>query len=79
MDAQPAVLQTVAHDHAESLVVTRRGVIARLADPFLTTHDRWVLGQFAAFLSGRAPGPDPRVVRARPRQVLSSRVRRANL
>jgi hypothetical protein len=44
------------------LNVTRLGIIDRLADPYLTEHDRWVLRQFARFLSGIAPEPDPRVV-----------------
>jgi hypothetical protein len=43
---------------------THRGVVERLADPYLTDHDRWVLRQFAHFLSGRTPEPDPRAVRA---------------
>ena len=49
----------------DALAVTRLGVVERLADPYLTDHDRWVLRQFAQFLAGVAPAPDPRVVRAR--------------
>jgi hypothetical protein len=60
-------------------VVTRRGVMERLGDPYLTDHDRWVLGQFARFLGGLAPYPDPRVVRLPARRPLYSRVRRATL
>jgi hypothetical protein len=41
--------------------VTQRGVTERLADPYLTDHDRWVLGQFARFLSG----PDARARHSR--------------
>ncbi len=41
--------------------ITRRGVSARLSDPYLTDHDRWVLQQFRRFLGGIAPEPDPRV------------------
>jgi len=53
-------------DHPDdALAATRLGVVERLADPYLTEHDRWVLRQFARFLAGVAPGPDPRVVRAR--------------
>ena len=33
----------------------QRALVARLADPYLTDHDRWVLCQFATFLSGIAP------------------------
>jgi hypothetical protein len=51
--------------HDDDLALTRLGVVERLADPYLTDHDRWVLRQFAQFLAGVAPGPDPRVVRAR--------------
>ena len=47
------------------LAETQRGIAERLADPYLTDHDRWVLRQFAQFLSGVTPGPDPRVVPAR--------------
>ena len=50
---------------AAALAVTRLGVVERLADPYLTEHDRWVLRQFARFLAGITPGPDPRVARAR--------------
>jgi hypothetical protein len=38
-----------------------------------------VLGQFARFLDGHAPDPDPRAIPLRPRQPLYSRARRANL
>lgn len=46
---------------------TLRSVVDRLSDPYLTDHDRWVLTQFARFLDGRAPQPDPRVASAVPR------------
>ena len=44
------------------VAVTRRGVIERMADPYLTDHDRWVLRQFAHFLSGLTPDPALRSV-----------------
>ena len=76
-------LQVTGFGVERELLVTRRGVIERLADPYLTDHDRWVLGQFSRFLSGKAPHPDPRATRTRPqprpRQPLYSRVRRATL
>ncbi len=51
----------------DELAAARHGVVARLADPYLTEHDRWVLGQFERFLAGVTPGPDPRVGRDRAR------------
>lgn len=57
----------------DDLAVTRLGVVERLADPYLTDHDRWVLRQFAQFLAGVAPGPDPRIVRARTTRPLHGR------
>jgi hypothetical protein len=62
-----------------NLHATRRDVIERLADPYLTDHDRWVLRQFASFLGGQAPGPDPRVERRPVERPLFSRARRATL
>jgi len=44
----------------EVVSATTRGISERLTDPYLTAHDRWVLQQFAKFLSGTAPEPDPR-------------------
>jgi hypothetical protein len=82
MSGQPDILQVIDQRHQETIVTTQRGVVARLADPYLTDHDRWVLRQFARFLGGRAPGPDPRVVRmppVRPVRPLYTRVRRSNL
>jgi len=68
------------HQHlSEHYRVTRRGVIERLADPYLTDHDRWVLRQFAHFLSGRAPEPDPRVNPTRPERPLFPHIRRSTL
>ena len=50
--------------HIEGMIlVTRQSIAERLADPFLTDHDRWVLRQFGRFLSGIAPEPDLRVTR----------------
>jgi hypothetical protein len=54
----------------DDVAATRLGVVERLTDPYLTEHDRWVLRQFAQFLAGVAPGPDPRVTRARPGRLL---------
>lgn len=48
---------------------TRLGVVERLADPYLTSHDRWVLRQFAMFLSGVAPEPDLRGLRVTERKL----------
>jgi hypothetical protein len=47
----------------DELAAARHGVVARLADPYLTEHDRWVLGQFERFLAGVTPSPDPRAGR----------------
>jgi len=67
-------------EQAEDIrLVTHRGIIQRLADPYLTDHDRWVLGQFARFLEGSAPDPDPRVVPTRSTRPLHSRVRGSSL
>jgi hypothetical protein len=64
---------------AEHYRATWRGVVERMADPYLTDHDRWVLQQFASFLSGRTPDPDPRAARSRPERPLFSRVTRSTL
>ena len=79
-------MDALAHDSDIDLeqaedprLATHHGIIQRLADPYLTDHDRWVLGQFARFLEGQAPGPDPRVVPARSTRPLYSRVRRSSL
>jgi len=53
-----------------ALSATRLGVVQRLADPYLTDHDRWVLRQFARFLGGLAPEPDLRVVAVRAERPL---------
>ena len=65
--------------HHDVIAVTRRGVVERLADPYLTDHDRWVLRQFASFLGGVAPGPDPRAVSARTARPLHRIVRRTRV
>ena len=76
----PIIALAGTDDHfAEHYRATRRGVTERLADPYLTDHDRWVLQQFASFLSGRTPGPDPRAIRSRPERPLFSRVTRSTL
>jgi hypothetical protein len=41
----------------DALAETRQGIVERLADPYLTEHDRWVLRQFARFLEGITPCP----------------------
>lgn len=75
MDGRPLDGRVRGHVAEDSLSITRRGIIDRLADPYLTEHDRWVLGQFAAFLAGVTPGPDPRVVRVRAAQPLRCQTR----
>lgn len=79
MSAPSTARQRTPRDQQASLRDTHRGIIDRLADPYLTDHDRWVLGQFAIFLSGATPGPDPRAARPQPVRTLYSRVRRATL
>lgn len=92
MDTQPGSALATHILPGDRMAATRRDVEARLVDPYLTDHDRWVLRQFVCFLGGRAPEPDPRVVPTRDRRpdrvgrpaapgqpVLCSRVRRANL
>lgn len=79
MDAPAYDSHTDLEQAEDPRVATHRGIIQRLADPYLTDHDRWVLGQFACFLEGRAPGPDPRVVPARSTRPLSSRARQSSL
>ena len=79
MDAQPDLYRGANRLIGEQYRTTHRGVVERLADPYLTEHDRWVLRQFACFLSGLAPGPDPRVAPARPERPLYTRVRRSTL
>jgi hypothetical protein len=73
MDPQPhaADLDDAGADAA--LDATRQGVADRLDDPYLTEHDRWVLRQFASFLGGVTPGPDPRVRRTRSASPLRDR------
>ncbi len=79
MDVQHETLRGDPQHLEDPRLETRRGVVERLTDPYLTDHDRWVLGQFARFLDGHAPDPDPRAIPVRPRQPLYSRARRANL
>jgi hypothetical protein len=55
----------------DMIASTRRGVVERMADPYLTDHDRWVLRQFAYFLNGVTPDPDPRLARVRSEEPLS--------
>jgi hypothetical protein len=60
LEGQGDVIDDLGTD--ELVIATRRGLSERLLDPFLTDHDRWVLRQFARFLSGVAPEPDPRAL-----------------
>ena len=59
----------------DDLTSTRRSIIERMTDPYLTEHDRWVLRQFARFLGGVAPEPDLRAVRVRTERPLHVRAR----
>lgn len=74
---QPTGYRQAERPLEECYRVTRDGIIDRLADPYLTDHDRWVLSQFARFLSGQTPEPDPRVVARRPVSPVFTRVRRS--
>ena len=62
MSAQPGSVLGLTRLADDIVASTRRGVIERMADPYLTDHDRWVLRQFALFLSGITPAPWPREV-----------------
>ena len=80
MSVQPSSYGTRDARTQDRFSSTRDGVIERLADPYLTEHDRWVLRQFAQFLGGAAPGPDPRVTpTSRPQRPLYPRLRRPTL
>jgi len=79
MSVRTSAIRLTAHPDRDIVLATHRGVIERLADPYLTDHDRWVLGQFARFLSGETPDPDPRVRQARPTEPLYRRARTATL
>ena len=58
------------------LAATKRGVIERMADPCLTDHDRWVLRQFAYFLSRLTLDPNPRSLAIGSEGPLPRRARR---
>ena len=60
MSIEPNGPDTGTPDVEDIVSITRRGVSARLSDPYLTDHDRWVLQQFCRFLGGIVPEPDPR-------------------
>jgi hypothetical protein len=60
MSIQPSSSRNDGRGGEDILSATRRGVSERLSDPYLTDHDRWVLGQFRRFLGGMVPEPDPR-------------------
>jgi hypothetical protein len=63
MSSQSKASRHNGWNREEVVSATTRGISERLTDPYLTAHDRWVLQQFARFLSGIAPEPDPRAVR----------------
>ena len=79
MSALSDGLRVNDHQGEDLLALTRRGLIERLADPYLTDHDRWVLRQFAAFFGGATPEPDPRVVSDRSEHPLHMPVVRARV
>ena len=76
---QPTGKPSFDHPLEEHYRVTRDGVVERLSDPYLTEHDRWVQRQFAHFLGGQTPAPDPRVATRPPMPVPFTRVRRSSL
>lgn len=53
--------QGIEPDHSieEAIAMVRRQVDSRIEDPFMTAHDRWVLGRFADFLGALALPPRP--------------------
>jgi hypothetical protein len=59
MTAQPDAFEVTNGACEDILTATKRGVSERMADPYLTDHDRWVLRQFANFLSRLTPNPYP--------------------
>jgi hypothetical protein len=72
---EPGASRTAGMAETDPVAVTQQGIVERLADPYLTDHDRWVLRQFARFLGGVAPEPDPRVVPVRSARPLHARSR----
>ena len=60
MNIQPSSSRNDGRGSEVILSAPRRGVTERLSDPYLTDHDRWVLGQFRRFLGGMVPAPEPR-------------------
>jgi hypothetical protein len=79
MDQQPHGGVAADGRARAALELTRQGVADRLADPYLTEHDRWVLRQFASFLGGVAPNPDWRARRTRPASLLQDRATRTRV
>lgn len=79
MDQQPHGGAAADTGARAALDLTRQGVADRLADPYLTEHDRWVLRQFASFLGGVAPNPDPRARRTRSVSLLRDRATRTRV
>jgi hypothetical protein len=75
MNESPIAPRVTTSAPEDELIATRRGIIERLADPYLTEHDRWVLRQFARFLGGMTPEPDLRAIRVRIERPLHVRAR----
>jgi hypothetical protein len=73
MVAQPASSPYLSRLAEDLLASTRQGVVERMADPYLTDHDRWVLRRFDLFLGGLTPAPYPRPVQAGPAKLRQRR------
>ena len=76
MSVQPSSVNGLTRLADDMVASTRRGVIERMADPYLTDHDRWVLRQFANFLSRLTPDPYPRSMAIGTEGPLPPRARR---
>jgi hypothetical protein len=76
MAAQSDALEVTDGACEDTLTATRRGVMERMADPYLTDHDRWVLRQFANFLGRLTPDPYPRSMAIGTEGPLPPRARR---
>jgi len=76
MTAQSDAFEVTDRACEDALTATRRGVTERMADPYLTDHDRWVLRQFANFLGRLTPDPYPRSMAIGTERPLPPRARR---
>lgn len=76
MTAQSDAFEVTDGAYEDTLTATRRGVTERMADPYLTDHDRWVLRQFANFLSLLTPNPYLRSMATKTEGPLPPRARR---